>query len=64
MAVTRDDDLRVRLGRVRSRGGLHERPFITQALVAAQKAGGFKRRIAGDDRQPLPKKPVCADGAQ
>ena len=42
--MTRDDDLRVRLGRVRSRGGLHERPFITQALVAAQKAGGFKSR--------------------
>jgi type IV secretory pathway VirD2 relaxase len=42
--MTRDDNLRVRIGRVRSRGGLRERPFITQALVAAQKAGGFQSR--------------------
>jgi type IV secretory pathway VirD2 relaxase len=42
--MSRDDDLRVRIGRVRSRGGLHERPFITQALVATRKAGGFKSR--------------------
>src|SRR5580692_9798537 len=43
-AMTGDDNLRVRVGRVRSRGKLHTRPFITQALVAAQKAGGIKGR--------------------
>ena len=42
--MTGDDNLRVRVGRVRSRGKLHTRPFITQALVAAQKAGGIKGR--------------------
>jgi type IV secretory pathway VirD2 relaxase len=36
--MTRDDDLHIRLGRVRSRG---TRPFIAQALAAAEKAGGL-----------------------
>jgi hypothetical protein len=44
-ALTRDDDLRVRLGRVRDKGGARrDKPFIVQALAAAEKAGGFKRR--------------------
>jgi type IV secretory pathway VirD2 relaxase len=38
--MTRDDDLHIRLGRIRSRGS-RSRPFIAQALAAAEKAGGF-----------------------
>src|SRR3984885_7571109 len=49
-AMTGDDNLRVRVGRVRSRGKLHTRPFITQALVAAQKAGGIKGRSGRSTR--------------
>jgi len=43
--MTRDDDLRVRLGRVRDRSSARRaKPFIAQALAAAQKAGGLHRR--------------------
>jgi type IV secretory pathway VirD2 relaxase len=43
--MTRDDDLRVRLGRIRDRGSARRaKPFIAQALAAAEKAGGLKRR--------------------
>jgi len=43
--MTRDDDLRIRLGRVRDGGRARRaKPFIAQALAAAEKAGGFKRR--------------------
>ncbi|RJT41436.1 DUF3363 domain-containing protein [Mesorhizobium waimense] len=35
-----DDDFRVRPGRIRSRAGQRARPFIFQALAAAQRAGG------------------------
>lgn len=45
--MTRDDDLRVRVGRVRDRGrgsGRRAKPFIAQALIAAEKAGGIHRR--------------------
>jgi hypothetical protein len=38
--MTRDDDLHIRLGRIRSRGS-QSRPFIAQALAAAEKAGGL-----------------------
>ena len=40
--MARDDDLRIRLGRIRSRGS-RSRPFIAQALAAAEKAGGLAR---------------------
>src|SRR5215831_20868239 len=43
--MTRDDDLRIRLGRVRDRG--RGKSFIAQALAAAERAGGFKRRSSG-----------------
>src|SRR5262249_32902438 len=44
-AMTRDDDLRVRLGRIRDRGKAHRaKPFIARVLAATQKAGGFDRR--------------------
>ena len=43
--MTRDDDLRIRLGRIRDRGRVRRaKPFIAQALAAAERAGGFKRR--------------------
>jgi type IV secretory pathway VirD2 relaxase len=45
--MTRDDDLRVRLGRIRDRGrgsARRAKPFIAQALAAAEKAGGVHRR--------------------
>jgi type IV secretory pathway VirD2 relaxase len=38
--MTRDDDLHIRLGRIRSRDS-RSRPFIAQALTAAEKAGGL-----------------------
>ena len=38
--MRRDEDFRVRPGRIRSRGVQRARPFIAQALAAAQKAGG------------------------
>jgi type IV secretory pathway VirD2 relaxase len=41
-AMTRDDDLHVRIGRIRSRGS-RSKPFIAQALAAAEKAGGLAR---------------------
>jgi len=42
--VIRDDDFRVRPGRIRSRGSLRARPIIAQALAAAQRAGGHISR--------------------
>jgi type IV secretory pathway VirD2 relaxase len=41
--ATRDDDLHIRLGRIRARGTRRAKPFIAQALTAAEKAGGFNR---------------------
>ncbi len=43
-AMTREDDFRIRLGRIRSRGSQRSRPFIAQALAAAEKAGGLAHR--------------------
>ena len=42
--MSRDDDLRVRPGRIRSTRAPRTKPFTTQALAAAEKAGGAKRR--------------------
>lgn len=39
-AMIRDDSFRVRPGRIRSRASQRARPFIFQALAAAQRAGG------------------------
>ena len=38
--MTRDDDFRVRPGRMRSSRAQRALPFVAQALAAAQKAGG------------------------
>jgi type IV secretory pathway VirD2 relaxase len=49
--MTGDDDLHIRLGRVRDRGRARRaKPFIAQALAAAEKAGGFKRRASDGAR--------------
>lgn len=37
--MSRDDDFRVRPGRIRSRASQRARPFVAQALAAAQRAG-------------------------
>lgn len=42
--MNRDDDFRVRPGRIRSRAGQRARPFIFQALASAQRAGGHISR--------------------
>ncbi|WP_336717988.1 relaxase/mobilization nuclease domain-containing protein [Asaia bogorensis] len=42
-----DDDFRVRPGRIRSPGAQRARPFIAQALVATQRAGGMGRGRQG-----------------
>ena len=43
--MTRDDDLRIRIGRIRDKGSARRvKPFIAQALAAAEKAGGPHRR--------------------
>ncbi|CUX48075.1 hypothetical protein H009_17823 [Agrobacterium tumefaciens str. Cherry 2E-2-2] len=42
--MSHDDDLRVRPGRIRSSKAQRARPFIAQALAAAQKAGGHVSR--------------------
>jgi len=39
-----EDDFRIRPGRIRSSGSQQARPFIAQALAAAQKAGGCVSR--------------------
>jgi hypothetical protein len=36
-----NDDFRIRPGRIRSTGAARTRPFLVQALQAAQRAGGF-----------------------
>lgn len=45
--MSRDDDLRIRPGRIRSTRAPRTKPFITQALAAAEKAGGVRRRASG-----------------
>ena len=43
--MTRDDDLRVRIGRIHDTASARRaKPFIAQALAAAEKAGGLHRR--------------------
>jgi type IV secretory pathway VirD2 relaxase len=44
--MTDNDDFRIRPGRIRSTRAPHAKPFLAQALQAAQKAGGFSRRGA------------------
>jgi hypothetical protein len=38
--MSREDDFRIRPGRIRSRGVQRAKPFVAQALAAALKAGG------------------------
>ncbi|MDU6377907.1 MAG: type VI secretion protein, partial [Bradyrhizobium sp.] len=41
--MTRSDDFRIRPGRIRSTRAARTKPFLAQALQAAQKAGGLSR---------------------
>ena len=41
-----EDDLRIRPGRIRSTRAPRTKPFVTQALAAAEKAGGVRRRAS------------------
>ena len=43
-AMSREDNFRIRPGRIRSRGSQRALPIIVQALVAAQRAGGHVSR--------------------
>ncbi len=42
--MKRDDDLRIRPGRTRTTRSQRAKPFVAQALAAAEKAGGMARR--------------------
>jgi type IV secretory pathway VirD2 relaxase len=45
LIMIRDDDLRIRLGRIRHRGSARRaKPFIARVVAAAEKAGGLHRR--------------------
>lgn len=48
--MTRDDDLRIRPGRIRSRGG-RAKPFLARALAAAEMAGGLPRRAGATPKR-------------
>lgn len=50
--MTRDDDFHVKLGRIRSRRDQRARPFIAQALAAAEKAGGRSGRSRAGSPRP------------
>ncbi len=45
-----DDEIRIRPGRVRSRGDASGKRFVSQVLRATKKAGGVSRRIASSSR--------------
>ncbi len=45
-----DDDLRIRPGRVRSRGHTNTKRFVSQVLRAAEKAGGVRRGASAHRR--------------
>ena len=45
-----DDDIRIRSGRVRSRGDASSKRFVGQVLRATEKAGGVSRRVASSSR--------------
>ncbi len=45
-----DADIRIRPGRVRSRGSANGKRFVSQVLRSAEKAGGVERRIASSSR--------------
>jgi hypothetical protein len=58
-ALSKDDDFRVRPGRIRSRAGQRARPFIAQALAAAQRAGG---RVTRNGRIVSPRRSMFGRG--
>ena len=48
-----DDDIRIRPGRIRSRGHSNSKRFVSQVLRAAEKAGGVARRTSSSSRSSL-----------
>jgi type IV secretory pathway VirD2 relaxase len=50
--MRREDDFRIRPGRIRSRSIQQAKPFVAQALAAAQKAGG---QVSGNGRIGAPR---------
>ncbi|RVI14546.1 DUF3363 domain-containing protein [Sinorhizobium meliloti] len=59
--MNRDDDFRVRPGRIRSSKSQRARPFIAQALAAAEKAGGRVSR-SGKSQKGCGRGPSFARG--
>lgn len=57
--MAKDDDFRVRPGRIRSRNAERGRPFVLQALAAAQRAGG---RITRQGRIASPRSSTFGRG--
>ena len=51
LAMRNEDDFRVRPGKIRSRGTMPAKPFIAQALAAAERAGGHVSRVRVDSSQ-------------
>ena len=45
-----DDEIRIRPGRVRSRGDASGKRFVSQVLRATEEAGGISRRVASSSR--------------
>ena len=45
-----DDEIRIRPGRVRSRGDASVKRFVSQVLRATEKAGGISRRVASSSQ--------------
>jgi hypothetical protein len=58
--VTRDDDLRTRPGRIRSRGG-RSRPFLARALAAAEPVGAVDHGIGRTHHIRLPDLEAASD---
>ncbi len=48
--TTRNEELRIRLGRVRTQGDANGKRFLNQVLRAAEKAGGVSRGASGSPR--------------
>jgi type IV secretory pathway VirD2 relaxase len=48
--MNNEDDFRIRPGKIRSRPNMRAKPFIAQALAAAERAGGHVSRITASRR--------------
>jgi hypothetical protein len=48
--MTREDDLRVRLGRIRNRSNATAKPFVASVLASAERVGGIGSGHRGNAR--------------